>query len=441
MKYFGTDGIRGNYGIEPITIPIIQKIAWAFGQLLKQTHLNPTVLIGRDTRATGTIIQNAINSALKSAKIHVIDGGIAPTPAIACNTKWMHAQGAIAITASHNPSSDNGLKFFNYQGIKLSFEEEKYIESLIEKAPLSYENITTTPTINSCEKYVQKIIECIPQNHLKGFKIVLDTAHGAGTYSSEKVLKYAGVDIISIGNSPNGTNINDHVGSEYPEYLKQLVLENNANLGFAHDGDADRLVCIDETGKIIPGEIILGSLAVFMHEENNLRNNTLVTTIQSNYGLDQSLQKQGIKTIRTDVGDRNVLEELLNLNCNLGGEASGHFIFSDLSPCGDGLVTALELLKYLKSKKLLASDLFHYINLLPQKSININIQKKLPLSTLPTFYPVYQKILQVLQSSGRILARYSGTENKLRLLVEGTDEKALEEYLVELTKAATIDLN
>ncbi len=435
MHYFGTDGIRGIVNGPLLNAGFLHRLAWALRVYAAQKGLQQKFVIGRDTRESGISFTQALADGLFTDQAEIIDLGIAPTPAIALCTHKLGATFGIAITASHNPASDNGIKLFDKKGLKLREEDERALEALIDKAPQKADqpsSKTQLKTFGADEAYISFIKTLIPKNSLFGLKIVLDTAHGATFLTSPAVLKYAGATLILIGNTPNGSNINQGLGSEHPEALIKTVLKHGADLGLAHDGDGDRLLCVDASGKLIPGEIILGALAQAAFKEGPSKTHTLVTTIQSNLGLDRAIIKAGGKILRTAVGDRHVLHALLNTEGKLGGENSGHFIFPNIIPCGDGLIAALELLKYLQKTGQKLGDLPQQIPLYPQKTLNVPVSHKPSLESLGQLQTLKTKIETELGTTGRLLIRYSGTENKLRLLVEGPDEKKLDYALQAL---------
>ncbi len=438
MHYFGTDGIRGPVGGDTINPLFIHQFGWSLGTYIQQNQKSPVILIGRDTRESGILFTQALAQGLMASGATVIDLGIAPTPGIAFCIKKLNAAGGIALTASHNPASDNGLKPFDNQGLKLTLEAEAAIEALIEqapKAPFGKETLSL-PTFDAVTAYTAFAQGLIPTGVLTGFKLVLDTAHGATYLTSPAVLRHAGVKLIQIGDQPNGININEGVGSEHPEALAQAVLKHKADGGLAHDGDGDRLVCVDAAGKSIPGEVLLGALGLAALKADTLGAKTLVTTVQSNGGLDQAIEQAGGHVIRTAVGDRHVLHALLSTGSTLGGESSGHYIFPQISPCGDGLIAALEVLQFLKKQGKSLADLHALIPLFPQKQLSLPVKTKRPLTELIEFQSLCKETEKALGQTGRLLIRYSGTENKLRFLIEGPDETLLEAHLQALVTAA-----
>lgn len=438
MHYFGTDGIRGPIGGDTINPLFIRQFGWALGTYIKRSQPEAVILIGRDTRKSGILFTQALAQGLMATGANVIDLGIAPTPAIAFCIKKLNATGGIALTASHNPASDNGLKPFDNQGLKLTLEAETAIEALIKQAPKDpfKDQPLSLPTFDAVTAYIAFTQGLIKTDAFTGFKLVLDTAHGATYRTSPALLHHAGVELIHIGDQPNGININEGVGSEHPEALAQAVLKHKADGGLAHDGDGDRLVCVDSTGKSLPGEVLLGALGLAALKTNTLGAKTLVTTVQSNGGLDQAIKQAGGHVIRTAVGDRHVLHALLNTGSTLGGESSGHYIFPQISPCGDGLIAALEVLQFLKMQGKSLADLHTLIPLFPQKQLSLHVKNKRPLTELIEFQSLYKEIEKALGPTGRLLVRYSGTENKLRFLIEGPDEAVLEAHLQTLVTAA-----
>ena len=370
-------------------------------------------------------------SAFEAAGIHTKLVGVMPTPAVAIGVSEFKCDMGVVLTASHNPASDNGIKLFNKEGFKLSLDAELEIESLIhqilEGNTNSMELIDRRFMIYEKNNYyVNRLKSIVKKNEFEGYKIVLDCANGAASKFSPEILRYSGVELFLIGNNPDGNNINEKVGSEYPEGLKDSVICNNADLGLAHDGDSDRLVVCDEKGKILEGDILLGLYAQYLYKKNLLANNRLVVTIQSNIGLDNAMKKIGCLVERVQIGDRNVAEKIRSSGANFGGESSGHIIFNDYSSTGDGILAAIQLLKLLKHSESTMSELKSEITLYPQKTKNLNVKEKIPFEELNSFKNALLEADNILMNKGRLLVRYSGTQDVLRILVE-----AKTEYLVE----------
>jgi len=433
MKLFGTDGVRGKAG-EFITPHLALNLAMAFGEVIpKKTG---KILVGKDTRRSGYMIENAIVSGLTAIGYDVIQIGPMPTPAIAFLTEDMRCDGGIMISASHNPYYDNGIKFFDCNGNKFP----KEIEEAIEKRYFENEfDLKTGKEIGKSKRiddvigrYIVHIKSSFPKNlNLNGIRIVIDTANGAAYKVAPTIFSELGAEVFTINDEPNGFNINQNAGAMHPEILAQKVKEYRADIGFALDGDADRLVVVDENGEVINGDKILGALAYYLHQKGQLKNNGIVVTVMSNGALDEFLKKYGIKVYRSAVGDKNVLELMKQKGLNFGGEQSGHIIFSDYAKTGDGLVSALQAIAYVIESGKKASEAFDLFDLYPQVQANIQVSEKIPLEKIKGL----DELLKEIEKEGyRYLVRYSGTENKLRILIEGKDEKKAKELLNKLVK-------
>ncbi len=431
MKLFGTDGIRGKAG-EVLTPFLATKIAMAFGESLdKKTG---KILVGKDTRRSGYMIENAIVSGLTAIGYNVIQIGPMPTPAVAFLTEDMRCDGGIMISASHNPFYDNGIKFFDSEGNKLSTEMEEKIEKRYFENEFRLKigkDIGKSKRIDDViGRYIVHIKSSFPKKvNLNGIRIVLDTANGAAYKVAPTIFTELGADVITINDKPDGYNINENAGAMHPEFLSKKVLEYRADIGFAFDGDADRLVVVDEKGNIIDGDKLLGGLAYYLYKNNKLKNSAIAVTVMSNGAIEDYLRNYGINVFRSNVGDKYVLEVMKEKGLNFGGEQSGHIIFSDYAKTGDGLVSALQVMAYLIESGKKASEAFDLFELYPQVKVNINVQEKIPFEKIEGA----KDILDSVEKEGyRHLVRYSGTENKLRLLVEGKDENKAKELLNNL---------
>jgi len=431
MKLFGTDGIRGKAG-EVLTPFLATKIAMAFGESLdKKTG---KILVGKDTRRSGYMIENAIVSGLTAIGYNVIQIGPMPTPAVAFLTEDMRCDGGIMISASHNPFYDNGIKFFDSEGNKLSTEMEEKIEKRYFENEFRLKigkDIGKSKRIDDViGRYIVHIKSSFPKKvNLNGIRIVLDTANGAAYKVAPTIFTELGADVITINDKPDGYNINENAGAMHPEFLSKKVLEYRADIGFAFDGDADRLVVVDEKGNIIDGDKLLGGLAYYLYKSNKLKNSAIAVTVMSNGAIEDYLRNYGINVFRSNVGDKYVLEVMKEKGLNFGGEQSGHIIFSDYAKTGDGLVSALQVMAYLIESGKKASEAFDLFELYPQVKVNINVQEKIPFEKIEGA----KDILDSVEKEGyRHLVRYSGTENKLRLLVEGKDENKAKELLNNL---------
>jgi phosphoglucosamine mutase len=434
-KLFGTDGVRGKAGVK-VSAPAAMRLAMATGVYFRpQSHTN-RILVGKDTRRSGYMIENAIVSGLTAVGYDVIQIGPMPTPAVAFLTENMRCDAGIMISASHNPYYDNGIKFFDAEGNKLNREIEERIEAIyqddeaIARAQKTGKEIGKSKRIDDViGRYIVHIKNSFPRSlSLAGLRVVVDCANGAGYRVAPTVLSELGADVVVLGDEPNGFNINEGCGAMHPEYLAKEVLRYRADVGVALDGDADRLVMVDEQGEVIDGDKLMGVLAVYLKEQGKLRNDGMVATVMSNQALDDYLAKHGITLYRSAVGDKNVVEMMQQKGLNFGGEQSGHIIFSDFAKTGDGITSALQALAYLVSSGQRASEAFDLFEPYPQKLVNLNVATKRPLEEIHGLKELQQKI----EAAGmRHLFRYSGTENKIRLLIEGKDARALEEAMEE----------
>lgn len=437
-RYFGTDGVRGPYGGPVINETFAYRLGVAAGQW---AGAGARVLIGRDTRTSGPALAAALATGLSDAGLFPESLGVLPTPAVARAVRLSDASLGVVITASHNPAQDNGIKFFNAEGTKLADEEEVLIESLLpDAAPASLREVDLAVKAAGLEDYVAAMQEQLPAAALAGWKIVLDTAHGATAESSPRVLRALGAEIVGLGDAPNGTNINDGVGSEHPESLAATVLQEGARLGIAHDGDGDRCILCDERGEVLDGDEILTILATDAVRAGALAADTLVVTVQSNLGVDRAVQEVGGRVERTAVGDRYVSERMREVGATLGGESSGHIICADLGPTGDGLAAALRVLRIMHATGKPLSALRRVLQKFPLKAGALRVAEKRPLETCPTLIATMTQLDVEFGAQGRLLVRYSGTEPKLRLLVEGPDDTTVDAAYARLEAATRADL-
>ncbi len=436
-KLFGTDGVRGQAGnfLDAMTA---LKLAQAVGIYFKKHSKTKKILLGKDTRKSGYMIENALVSGLTSVGFDVIQIGPMPTPAIAYLTETMRCDAGIMLSASHNAFEDNGVKFFNCRGDKLSVEVEKEIEEifsnveLIKASQCTHKDIGKAKRINDViGRYIVSIKTSFPrQLSLSGMRIVLDCANGAGYKVGPTILEELDADVVTVNDSPNGYNINDNCGALHPKELGKLVVQYRADIGIALDGDADRLVIVDENGDVIDGDKLIGALAVYLKNNNQLKNGC-VATVMSNKALEDYLKQNDIDLYRSNVGDKHVLEIMKNKDINFGGEQSGHIIFSDVAKTGDGLASALQVLALLISTKQKTSVALNPFELYPQVLKNIIVEEKKPLDTIDGL----EDMLIGFRKKGlRDLIRYSGTENKIRLLLEGKDKKVVDTCMNELQK-------
>ncbi|HOD46015.1 MAG TPA: phosphoglucosamine mutase [Opitutaceae bacterium] len=434
-QYFGTDGVRGPYGGPVINESFAARLGAAAGRWIGGSG---RVVIGRDTRASGESLAAAVARGLASAGLTPVLLGAAPTPAVARAVRTQGAVLGVVITASHNPACDNGIKLFSRTGVKLTDEDEAAIEqALPSEVPASAAVFSTADVLAD---YMAATGAILPAHALRGWKIVLDTANGATCATSPAVLRALGAEVIGLGDSPDGKNINAGVGSEHPGPLAQRVREVGARLGIAHDGDGDRCILCDERGEVLDGDEILTILATHAHRQGKLAAQTLVVTVQSNLGVDAALGALGGRVARTDVGDRYVIERMFATGATLGGESSGHIICSEISPTGDGLVAALKTIEVMLATGRPLSELRGALAKFPQRSLALKVREKRPLETLPTLPRAIEALERELGSQGRVLVRYSGTEAKLRLLVEGPTDAAVQAGLAQLEAATRSDL-
>ncbi len=448
-RLFGTDGIRGvanHYPIEPLTLV---KVGKALVSLL-QTELNHNktikVVIGRDTRISGPMIESALSSGISSQGGRVWLAGEIPTPAIAYITRAMRADAGIVISASHNPYHDNGVKIFSAEGYKIPDEWERRIERLIQSeefnhAPTGEDVGQAEYIVGAQARYIEFLKNTFPKNYtLKGLKIVLDCANGAAYKVAPTVLEELDADVIVSYNEPNGKNINDQCGATTPTELKKRVLEEKADIGLALDGDADRLIVVDERGNVRDGDDIMALCALELLSKDKLQKRTVVTTQMSNFGFERFLKEQKIAMVRTDVGDRYVVEEMRRHGYNFGGEQCGHLVFLDFNTTGDGLVSALQLLSIMVEKNKPLSELCQTFKRSPQVLYNVRVREKKSLESIPHISRKMKEVHTELEGKGRLLIRYSGTENLCRVMIEGDDQDQIQKMAMELVEVIKSEL-
>ena len=436
MKLFGTDGVRGKAG-EVLDAMKAMKLAMAAGIYFRKHSSTNKILVGKDTRRSGYMIENALVSGLTAVGYDVIQIGPMPTPAIAYLTESMRCDAGIMISASHNPFEDNGIKFFDQHGDKLGVGCEKEIEKIyfdeevIKSGQVIGKEIGSSKRIDDViGRYIVSIKSSFPRNlSLKGLRIVLDCANGAAYKVGPTILEELGAEVFTINAKPNGFNINEDCGALHPKSVSELVQKVRADIGIALDGDADRLVVVDEKGEVVHGDKLLGALCVYLKNKGNLRGEACVATVMSNKALEDYLDIHELSLKRTDVGDKHVLKTMQDDNVNFGGEQSGHIIFSDVAKTGDGLASALQVLALVIESGKKASDVLNAFELYPQILTNINVARKIPLEEIEGL----NKILEEARENGlRDLIRYSGTENKLRVLLEGKDKEKVEKTMNDL---------
>ena len=440
MALFGTDGVRGVAGVD-LTAELAFNLSTAAASVLADlgefAGHRPTAIVGQDSRASGQYLEEAICRGLSSAGIDVYRVGILPTPAISFLVKDRGADLGVMISASHNPASDNGIKFFDRSGSKLADQIEAKIESVLGKTVVSTNGAgKVIEDLDAKESYIQNLLKSLDGN-LSGLKVVIDCANGAASFVAPDVLKRAGAEVIAISASPNGLNINDNCGSTHLENLIEAVKSQGADIGIAHDGDADRVLAIDDKGSIIDGDFILGILA----QDMQLPTKTVVGTVMTNLGLIKALEEKGIKFIATAVGDRYVLEEMLAGGHVLGGEQSGHIIMSKYANTGDGLLTALQLISKLKKSGKSASELASFMKRYPQVLINVSGVAKEKLASNQVIAKAVSDVQQRLEDKGRVLLRASGTEALIRVMIEAQDLSLAQELASELATLVKSELS
>lgn len=433
MKLFGTDGVRGEAG-SFLTVELAMRVAMAAGIYFRDHARTKKILVGKDTRKSGYMIENAIVSGLTAVGYDVVQIGPMPTPAIAFLTENMRCDAGIMISASHNSFEDNGIKFFDAHGNKLSEEIEAQIEAIVHDAARLEEGYVTGRQMGSAKRIDDVIGRYIVQLKnsfssdltLQGLRIVLDTANGAGYKVGPTVLEELGAEVIVLHDKPNGFNINEGCGALHTKDLREAVKQYRADIGLALDGDADRLIVVDEKGDEVDGDQILGALGIFLHRSGGLKGGGIVATVMSNQGLEDAMTGAGLKLYRSNVGDKYVLEVMRERGINFGGEQSGHIIMHDYAKTGDGLVSALQILALLLTSGEKASKALRPFKLYPQKLVNIKVKTKKPLDQIEGLKEELDKVEKLHM---RQLIRYSGTEKKLRILLEGKDAKIMEKAM------------
>ena len=436
-KYFGTDGIRGIAG-ESLTADLSFKVGKALGKLLTEKKEHPKVIIGRDTRISCDMIEQALTAGLTSTGVNVMTLGTIPTPAIAYLTKTIETDSGIMISASHNPYQDNGIKIFGPDGFKLTDDQELEIEHLIDNTDkiknASFEKIGKLYSGNELtQKYVQHIKQSI-SGDLSGIKIALDCANGATTGVAPFIFGDLEADIETIGCKPNGININDNVGSTKIDTIANFVKENNVDVGFAFDGDGDRVLAVDSKGNIVDGDKIMFILAKHLKEQGELKDNMVVSTVMSNIGFYKAIEENGLQSVKTAVGDRYVVEEMRNNDYSLGGEQSGHIILMNYATTGDGILTAVKLANIIKTSGKSLEELAGEVSIYPQKLVNIKVIDKKSAMEDADILAECEKVETELKGNGRILLRASGTENLIRVMVEASSDELTDKYCEQVAK-------
>ena len=441
-RLFGTDGIRGTANVEPMTSEIAVRLGRAIAHVVKRSQRRHKIIIGKDTRLSGYMLESALTSGICSMGVDVLVCGPIPTPGIAFLTRSMRADAGVMISASHNPFQDNGIKFFASSGFKLADDVEREIEDLVlgngtdGLRPTAQEIGKAFHVDDAIGRYNVFLKNTFPrQSTLDGLTVVIDCATGAGYRVGPEVFAELGATVIAIADEPDGTNINRDCGALHPQALAARVRETGAHIGVALDGDADRVILVDERGEVVDGDEVLAMLGIELQRQGRLPTAGLVATVMSNLGLDLALRAHGISLTRVQVGDRFVVEEMVRGGHQLGGEQSGHIVFLEHGTTGDGLVTALGVLAVMVETGKPLSVLRRVMQRLPQRLVNVRVRERRELSTLPAVQRVIDRVSEDLGSRGRVLVRYSGTEPLVRIMVEAEQVAQVERYCEEIAEA------
>ena len=447
-KLFGTDGIRGVANVHPMTAEVALQLGKGCAYIFKDKIRRHKIVVGKDTRLSGYMLENAITAGICSLGGDVLLIGPLPTPGIAFLTRSMRADAGIVISASHNAYQDNGIKIFSRNGFKLPDEVEEKIESLMFSEVLASPGITANQVgkafriEDAIGRYIVFLKNTFPQElTLEGLHLVLDCANGATYRVAPTVFEELGARITLLGARPNGENINKNCGALYPGLVGAMVRKKKADLGISFDGDGDRVILVDENGEVIDGDQVMAICADRMFKEKRLKKNTLVATVMSNLGLEVALRQRGIRLVRTQVGDRYVVEEMVRRGCNLGGEQSGHLVFLDHNTTGDGILSALQVLAIIQQEEKSLSDLSDIMEKYPQKLINVRIKERKGLERLPAVTQQIQKVEKKLGEKGRILVRFSGTEPLVRVMLEGENEALIASLAEETARVIEREFN
>ena len=444
---FGTDGIRGQANRYPITSELALQVGKAIGRVIgAQGHGSRRVVIGKDTRLSGYMLETALTSGLVAMGADVFLVGPVPSPAVAHLTKSLAADAGIMITASHNPSDDNGIKIFNPDGYKFDDAREDEVARLVLSGEISSEHIRSDRIgkayriDDASGRYIEFAKNTIRNEKLNPLKIVLDCANGAAYHIAPLIFQELGAEVVKTHVAPDGYNINNQCGALHPEIMAAKVLEEHAHLGIALDGDADRVIFSDESGRVIDGDRILALCAIEFQRRGVLASNTLVCTTMSNMGLHEAMSKHGIRVVATDVGDRYVIDSMRANGYSLGGEKSGHLIFHDFVTTGDGIISALQVMRLMKTSGTPLSALADCMTEFPQRMVSLPVAEKKPFAELPRLTAAIAAAEAGLGTKGRVIVRYSGTEPKIRLLVEARDTALVDTWLAHLTDAVKAEL-
>lgn len=446
-KVFGTDGVRGRANYKPMTVEIALALGRAAGKIFRRHNGKHRVVIGKDTRLSCYMFENALIAGLCSMGVDTLMVGPLPTPGVAFITRAYRADAGIVISASHNPYFDNGIKFFSSDGFKLPDAWEDEMEELItsndfdDSLPPEFDIGKNTKINDADGRYIEFVKATFPRRlSLKNLKIALDCANGAGYRVAPLVFRELDAQVFVYGNNPNGLNINDGCGSLHPETVQKAVIDHRADVGIALDGDADRVIMVDENAQIVDGDTILAICARDLKKRGLLKNNRVVATVMSNFGFVKAMQEAQIEVIRSQVGDRYVIQDMIKYDANLGGEQSGHMIFLDHNTTGDGLVCALQVLRIMIETDSKLSDLASVVSRYPQTCINVKVNSKPPLNELKKLQEVITTVENSLGDTGRVLVRYSGTENICRVMVEGPKQKQVQQMALSISHVVSEEI-
>jgi len=444
-KYFGTDGVRGVANTE-LTPELAFKLGRCGGYVLtKDTKERPKVLIGRDTRISGEMLECALVAGLLSIGAEVMRLGVLSTPGVAYLSRVMDAQAGVMISASHNPVADNGIKFFGPDGFKLTDAQEEEIEALLDAEedklprPIGADVGSVTDYFEGGQKYISYLKQTIDEE-FEGIHVALDCAHGATSQLATHLFADLEADISTMGASPTGLNINDGVGSTHPEKLQEFVIERGANVGLAFDGDGDRLIAVDEKGQIVDGDQIMFIIGKYLNTKGHLKKNTIVSTVMSNMGFYKALEENGMTSVKTAVGDRYVVEEMKANDYNVGGEQSGHIVFLDYNTTGDGLLTGIQLVNIMKITGKRLSELASEMTIYPQELVNVRVTDKHAVTQNEKVAAVITQVEQEMAGNGRVLVRPSGTEPLVRVMVEAATEESCKEYVSRIADVVRAEM-
>lgn len=444
-KYFGTDGVRGVANTE-LTPELAFKLGRCGGYVLtKDTKERPKVLIGRDTRISGEMLEGALVAGLLSIGAEVMRLGVVSTPGVAYLSRVMDAQAGVMISASHNPVADNGIKFFGPDGFKLTDAQEDEIEALLDAEedslprPIGADVGSVTDYFEGGQKYISYLKQTIDEE-FEGIHVALDCAHGATSQLATHLFADLEADISTMGASPTGLNINDGVGSTHPEKLQEFVIERGADVGLAFDGDGDRLIAVDEKGQIVDGDQIMFIIGKYLNTKGHLKKNTIVSTVMSNMGFYKALEENGMASVKTAVGDRYVVEEMKVNDYNVGGEQSGHIIFLDYNTTGDGLLTGIQLVNIMKITGKRLSELASEMTIFPQELVNVRVTDKHAVTQNEKVAAVIMEVEQEMAGNGRVLVRPSGTEPLVRVMVEAATEESCKAYVNRIANVVRAEM-